>query len=178
MANSSKKDIKKSGQQEIDEHWMCVALEEAKKAMHASEHPIGSVLVGGTKEITRGQTSVARIGSITAHGEYLALRAAGWSVFSAERPLVLYTTLEPCLMCIGAAMQCGVDEIVFAMPAIPDGGTKYLPDIGKKGEKVPTIRSGILRKEAIKLMKENLKINPNHPGIDYAKALLRGINEL
>ena len=154
------------------------ALEEAKKAMEEGEHPIAAVLIAGNKELARAQTSVRRQESITAHGELQALRKAKWDVFSKERPVVIYTTLEPCLMCIGAAMQCGVDEIVFAMPAEPDGGTRYLPCISEKGGKVPNIRSGVLMEEAIALMKENLKKNPSHSGIEYAKALLKGVRKL
>ena len=160
---------------ESDEKWMRVAIEEAKRAMEQGEHPIGTVLVGGDKILTKGQTSVVRHGTITAHGELVALRDAGWRVFSAERPLTIYTTLEPCLMCIGAAMQCGVDEIVYAMPAKPDGGTKYIKDIAKQGEQVPKIRGKVLLQEAIDLMKENITRNPDHPGLNYAKELLQGL---
>lgn len=165
-------------QKEKDEYWMKKALEEAKKAMEQGEHPIGCVIVAGDTELTRGQTSVARYGTITAHGELLALKDAGWEIFSAGRPLIIYTTLEPCLMCIGAAMQCTVDEIVYAMPAIPDGGTKYMDSISNMGEKVPIIRSGVLFDEAVDLMKQNLVKNPNHAGIEYAKTLLKGIGKL
>ena len=111
-------------QKDKDEKWMRVALGEASKAMNAGEHPIACVIVAGDAELARGQTSVARQGTITAHGELIALRSSGWKIFSVARPVVIYTTLEPCLMCLGAAMQCAVDEIVFAMPAKPDGGTK------------------------------------------------------
>lgn len=162
-------------QKEKDEKWMRIALEEAEKAMEEGEHPIGTVIIAGDTQLSRGQTSVARHGTITAHGELLALRDAGWGVFSADRPLTIYTTLEPCLMCIGAAMQCGVDEIVYAMPAKPDGGTKYVEAIEESGDKAPKIRSGVLQDDAVKLMKENLVKNASHPGIDYAKALLEGL---
>lgn len=178
MLSNSEKRVEKMNQKEKDEYWMKKALAEAEKAMSQGEHPIGCVIVAGNTELTRGQTSVARQESITAHGELLALKSAGWKVFSAKRPLTIYTTLEPCLMCVGAAMQCGVDEIVFAMPAVPDGGTKHLKAIQKNGDKVPKIRSGVLINEAINLMKKDLVKNPNHPGLNYAKALLKGLEKL
>lgn len=168
----------KMSQKEKDVYWMKKALEEARKAMEEGEHPIGSVLVAGNIELTRGQTSVRRQESITAHGELQALKKAKWDVFAKERPVVIYTTLEPCLMCIGAAMQCEVDEIVFAMPAEPDGGTRYLAGISEQGGKVPKVRSGVLLEEEIALFQENLRKNPNHPGIEYAKALLKGVGRL
>lgn len=164
-------------QRNMDEKWMKVALEEAKRAMNAGEHPIACIVVAGDSELTRGQTSVARQGTITAHGELLALRDSGWSICSAQRPVIIYTTLEPCLMCIGAAMQCGVDEIVYAMPAKPDGGAKHISAIARAGDKPPRIRFGVLEDEAVKLMRENLIRNPSHPGLEYCKALLAGLEQ-
>lgn len=158
-----------------DEKWMRIALSEAERAMSEGEHPIGAVIVAGDTELSRGQTSVVRKGTITAHGEILALADAGWSVFSDQRPVTVYTTLEPCLMCVGAAIQCGVDEVVFAMPAKPDGGTRHLPALAEAGVAVPVVRSHVLFDEALRLMRENLTRNPEHPGLDYAKALLEGV---
>ena len=163
-------------QKEKDEKWMRVALDEARCAMEQGEHPIACVLVGGDQELARGQTNVARQGSIVCHSELIALREAGWDIFTSERPLTIYTTLESCLMCIGAAMQCEVDEIVYAMPAKPDGGSKYVPKINEMGDKAPIIRSRVLYEEAVALMKQDLVKNPDHPGIAYAKALLDGID--
>ena len=177
MVTASEGSLKRMSQKEKDQYWMAKALEEAKKAMAAGEHPIGSVLVAGNRELTRGQTSVRRQESITVHGELLALKNAKWDVFSKDRPVVIYTTLEPCIMCIGATMQCEVDEIVFGMRATPDGGTRYLDCLSGKGEKVPIVRGGVLEEEAVKLFQEELKNNPNSPGIEYTKSLLKGIGK-
>ena len=160
-----------------DDFWVLEAIEEAKKAMDEEELPIAAILVSGDAELSRSQTQTKRMKSMTAHGELLALLDAGEKVFTSPRPLVIYTTLEPCLMCIGAAMQCQVDKIVYAMPAMPDGGSRFVDDILAKGQKPPEIVGGVLRDEAIELMRQFVKENPQHFGIGYAKALLDGVDK-
>jgi tRNA(adenine34) deaminase len=160
-----------------DIHWMRKALEEAKLAMKEGELPIAAILVSDDVELARAQTQTGRRKSMAAHGELFALLDAGAKVFTAKHPLTIYTTLEPCLMCIGAAMQCQVDRIVYAMPAGPDGGSRFASSITAAGQKPPKIQGGILIKEAVLLMKKFVKENPNHFGVGYAKALLESINE-
>lgn len=160
-----------------DIYWMRRALEEAKIAMSEGELPIASILVSGNKELAIGQTQTSRKKSMAAHGELFALLEAKTKVFEAEHPLILYSTLESCLMCIGAAMQCQIDKIIFAMPADPDGGSRFLPAISAGGQKPPEIQGGLLKEEAIALMEQFVKENPSHFGINYAKALLEAIKK-
>lgn len=157
---------------EQDIYWMRQALEEALAAMREGELPIAAILVSGRSELARAQTQTGRRQSMAAHGELLALLAAGSRVFTAERPLVIYTSLEPCLMCIGAAMQCQIDRIVYAMSATPDGGSRFASSIAAGGQKPPQIDGGILVAEATALMEEFVHNNPQHFGVDYARALL------
>lgn len=154
------------------EYWMRLALEEAKTAMEMGEIPVATVIVAGDEEFARGQTQVKRRESIVAHGELFALLEAKNRIYAAKRPLVLYTTLEPCLMCLGATMQTGIDEIVFAMDATPDGGTRYVEDIVAKGQFAPKITPHILEQEEVTLMLEFLKRYPDSPAIPYVKDLL------
>src|SRR5687768_15136887 len=94
------------------EYWMNLALEEAEKAMQNGEIPVAAILVSDNQELERSQTLVARKGTLAAHAELFTLLNANGRIYSAKHPLVIYTTLEPCLMCLGAAMQVGVDQIV------------------------------------------------------------------
>jgi len=155
-----------------DNYWMQLALEEAEKAMEFGEIPVATILVAGTKELTRSQTMVRRKESITAHGELFALLEAKGQVWSAERPLVIYTTLEPCLMCIGACLQTGVDKIIYGMKAAPDGGARYINDIAKGGQTPPEVTGGLMEEQSIILMRKFLDIHPNSPAIPYVKALI------
>jgi hypothetical protein len=71
-------------------------------------------------------------------------------------------------------MQCDVDEIVYAMGAAPDGGTRYAHSILEGGQKPPTIRKGVLESESIALMTQFIAANPHHPGVGYARLLVSG----
>lgn len=154
------------------EFWMQKALKEAKLAMERGELPIGCVVVGGDEEISRGQTQVGRKGSMAAHGELLALLEAGKDLYTCNRPIKLYTTLEPCVMCLGASLNCEVDQIIYAMAAPPDGGAKYSKIFKKGGHKTPEILPNILKEEAVELMKKFIDNNPSHFGVNYAKLLI------
>jgi tRNA(adenine34) deaminase len=157
---------------ETDEHWMKLAVEEAEKAMQNGEIPVAAILVADGKELSRSQTMVSRKGTMAAHGELFALLEANGKIWSAPHPLVIYTNLEPCLMCVGAAMQVGVDEIVFGMRAAPDGGERYTNAIAEGGQKPPKIRGGVLEMETVALMRQLPEVNPQQPALPYVMAML------
>ena len=156
-----------------DQQWMQKALQESKKAAENGELPIAAIVVAGDTELIRSQTQTGRRKSMTGHAELWALIELQRRVYSKDRPVTIYTTLEPCLMCLGAAMQCGVDEIVFAMEAAPDGGTRYVNSIIEGGQKAPEIRKGICESEARSIMETFIAENPRHPGIGYARSLVK-----
>ncbi len=70
-------------------------------------------------------------------------------------------------------MQTGVDRIVFAMKAAPDGGARYADDIKKGGQKVPEVIGGVLEDRSVALMRKFLKSHPNSPAIPYVEAMLK-----
>ena len=156
----------------LDEEWMRKTIEEAERAMIAGELPIASILVSDGIEVSRAQTQVGRRGSMVAHGEVCALLAAGGKLFTADHPLILYTNLEPCLMCVGATMQCGIDKIVYGLQCLPDGGVRYVDDIRTGGQEAPEIEGGVLERESLALFHRFVKENPSHFAIDYVLAIL------
>lgn len=140
---------------ERDVYWMQEAIKFAKQGMiEFNELPIATILVGNGQELGRGVTSNVRANSLVAHGEQLVLMNTPKSKLLTEKPLTLYTTLEPCIMCLGAAIECGVDRIVYGMPAGPDGGACYADPIRGIKEEIPIIEGGVLEKEQYQLMKE------------------------
>lgn len=161
-----------------DQHWMRQALGEGAEAVKNGELPIAAILVAGDSEIGRAQTQTGRRKSMTGHAEMWALIEAQREVYSKSRPLTIFTTLEPCLMCLGAAMQCGVDEIVYAMPAAPDGGTRFASEIAKSDQHFPVIRRGVLEPDAVKMMQRFVAEHPEHPGIRYARLLVAGFSPI
>ncbi len=159
-----------------DLFWMKEALKFAEQGIFEfHELPIATILVAGEKEIGRGVTSNVRKNSLVAHGEQLVLMNTPKNVFfTCERPLVLYTTVEPCIMCIGAAIECGVDKIVYGMPAFPDGGACYVPKLEGVNERIPEVIGGILEDDVYLLLKKFINTqDASNPAMYYAKEWLR-----
>jgi HAD superfamily hydrolase (TIGR01509 family) len=98
------------------ERLMRVALFEAGCARDAGETPVGAVLARGDGTIiARGAHEVHRSGNPTAHAEMMAFSHAAGLLPAGARDLVLVTTREPCVMCTGAAIEAGVDTIVYGL---------------------------------------------------------------
>lgn len=153
------------------ELWMKEAIGQAKRAVAAGELPIGGVLVGGDTIIGRTQTRVKRMESAVAHGELTLLLEAKGQIYTAKRPLVVYTTLEPCLMCLGACMQCSVDTVVFGTYCAPDGSTPLTTCIQQAGQKLPSIVGPVLESECLELWRDWTH-GSEHPAFNYVSQIL------
>jgi tRNA(adenine34) deaminase len=105
-----------------DEQWMDRALAEARRAGARGEVPVGAVVVReGRLLAAAGNTSIAACDP-TAHAEICALREAARQARAYRLPgAVLYVTLEPCAMCIGAALSARLARVVFGCRD-PKGG--------------------------------------------------------
>jgi tRNA(adenine34) deaminase len=98
-----------------DEHFMRLALEEARLALLTSDVPIGAVAVRGDKVIGRGRNRREADQDPTAHAEMLALREAAQAVGHWRlEGVTLYCTLEPCAMCAGAMVLARLPRLVYA----------------------------------------------------------------
>ena len=93
---------------------MKLALELAVEARDTGEVPVGAVVVLDGKIVGRGRNaSVCRVDP-TAHAEVLALRDAAARVGNYRLVgATLYSTVEPCLMCLGAAMHARISRVVY-----------------------------------------------------------------
>jgi tRNA(adenine34) deaminase len=130
-----------TNEREAQQHaeWMRLALAEARRALDDGEAPIGCVLVDGTGAVIgQGHNTMRDTGIVTAHAEMNAFAAAGDKVVPGE-PIVMVSTLEPCVMCTGAAMQAGVTTIVFGLRAPADSGTGRVHPPDSPNTSAPTI---------------------------------------
>jgi len=97
-----------------DETFMREALEQARRALHLGEVPIGAVVVAEGKVAGEGFNQPIRSVDPSAHAEIVALRqaarAAGNYRLTGAR---LYVTLEPCLMCVGAIVNARIGSVVY-----------------------------------------------------------------
>jgi tRNA(Arg) A34 adenosine deaminase TadA len=94
-----------------DERFMRIALEEARRA----DFPFGAVIVREGRLIARGRNLGRTKDDPTAHGEMVAIhRGLAAHGSKALRGATLYTTGEPCAMCMGAILWCHFGRLVFA----------------------------------------------------------------
>jgi len=97
-----------------DDQYMIEALKEAWQAFDRDEVPVGSVIVFDRRIVARGYNQVELLQDATAHAELLAIGAAS-QFFSNWRleGATLYTTLEPCPMCLGAIFLSRISRLVW-----------------------------------------------------------------
>ncbi|WP_250003720.1 nucleoside deaminase [Actinoplanes sp. M2I2] len=100
------------------------AVDVAEDGMASGELPIGAVVETGGEIIARAFTRDVSLGRRLVHADLLAMTAAdeqlGWR--ARPHPVRLAVNLEPCLMCLGAAMALRVDEVYYGLESPADGG--------------------------------------------------------
>jgi tRNA(adenine34) deaminase len=96
-----------------DDH-MEKALAQARLALAAGEVPIGAVLIAGGKVVGAGFNQPISGTDPTAHAEIVALRQAAAATGNYRLAgCTLYVTVEPCVMCVGAAFNARIDRLVY-----------------------------------------------------------------
>ena len=114
----------------VDEHFMRQALAEAREALAREEVPIGAVVVYRGRIIGRGHNQRETLADPTAHAEMLAITAAADSLRDWRlTECMLYVTLEPCLMCVGAAVLARIGRLVYGAEDPKAGGCGSVYDI-------------------------------------------------
>ena len=93
---------------------MAAALDEARRAAHASEVPIGAVVAIGGEIIGRGFNQPITSRDPTAHAEIIAIREAATITGNYRLTgATLCVTIEPCLMCVGALVHARIGTLVY-----------------------------------------------------------------
>ena len=112
------------------------ALAEAEKAARQEEVPVGALVVAPSGEIiARAHNQPIRLNDPSAHAEILALRQAGNLVANYRLPgHVLYVTLEPCVMCVGAMVQARLAKVVYGVSDPKGGAIESVYQIGVDGQ--------------------------------------------
>jgi tRNA(adenine34) deaminase len=145
---------------EKDEYFMKAALKAAKKAWENGEVPVGAVLVKDDEIISTGQNSPITLNDPTAHAEIIALREGGEKLKNYRLiDTILYVTIEPCTMCMGAIMHARVKKLVFGTfdPRAGAAGSLFDFTIENKFNHNVEVKSGILESECRELIQDFFK---------------------
>ena len=108
------------------EYFMKKALDQAKKALCAGEFPVGCVLVYQNRILATGarKGTMGNFPKEIDHAEMIALKhLADMDINTDKKKIVLFTTMEPCLMCLGSMILSGISKIVYAYEDVMGGGT-------------------------------------------------------
>ena len=131
------------------------ALKEARKALELDEIPVGAVVVCKDRIIARGHNLTERLTDVTAHAEMQAFTAAANYIGGKYLDeCTLYVTLEPCVMCAGAAFWTQVGKIVYGASDEKRGYTRTKAAILHPKTEVV---KGVLEEECSKLLIEFFK---------------------
>lgn len=163
--------------------FMQEALQAAAEGLEHGELPIGAVVVLNDQILARAYTTERTEQRMLVHAELLALLEADrLTPFGKRSEVVLYTTLEPCLMCLGAAMSFFLGNIFYALEAPLDGAVALASSWQRKREdfpayRVPLIEGGLLRQESLNFFKQFVKEHPTRSGgrWEYANSLVKSV---
>ena len=144
-----------------DAAFMREAIAEASRARAQDEVPVGAVVVLDGKIIGRGHNQPIASKDPTAHAEIVAIREAARAVGAYRLPsAILYVTLEPCVMCVGAAVHARIASIKYGARDEKAGALGSVYDIGRDGQLNHRIEviGGIMEKECASMLREFFKL--------------------
>ena len=134
-----------------DEYFMKQAILEANKALSKNEVPIGAVIVCNNSIIARAHNLTETLNDVTAHAEMQAFTSATNNLGGKYlKNCTLYVTLEPCVMCAGAAYWTQISRIVYGADDEKRGFSKTDENILHPKT---IVEKGILQDECSELLK-------------------------
>lgn len=140
--------------------YMEMAVRKAREGVEAGQSPFGAVVVKGGKIVASSHNTVWRDGDPTAHAEVNAIRQASAALQSIDLSgTVMYTTCEPCPMCLTAIHWAKIDRVVFgATIADADGAgfselTIPAKEMVRLGGSPLRVDSGLLQTECADLFR-------------------------
>ncbi len=144
----------------MQEYYMSLALQEARRAFTLDEVPVGAVIVKNNIIIAKGHNIRETMKNALGHAETIAIEEAcrvlgGWRLMDCD----IYVTLEPCPMCAGAAVNARINRIIFGAYDQKSGacGSVYnIANDDRLNHRIEVI-PGILEGECKELLQEFFK---------------------
>ncbi len=137
--------------------FMLEAIKEAEKGIRNGEGgPFGSIIVKNGIIIGRGHNEVVKRNDPTCHGEMMAIRDASKNIGSFDLSNTeLYTTGEPCPMCLGAILWANIDKVYYGCNVKDTDNIGFRDDVFYKrlNDKLSFVTE-LNRSECLELYKE------------------------
>ena len=144
----------------MEEKFMLLALDLAKKAQKKDEVPIGAVIVREGKVIAKAFNLMEKKQSATSHAEIIAINKAckklkSWRLLDCE----MYVTLEPCSMCAGALINSRIKKLYIGADDNKTGACGSVLNLlgDYKFNHTIEVKKYILKEDSEKLLKEFFK---------------------
>ncbi|MDO8736001.1 MAG: tRNA adenosine(34) deaminase TadA [Thermoleophilia bacterium] len=138
------------------EHYMKIALAEARIAAENGEVPVGAVIERGGEVIAVAGNEREEKKDPTAHAEIIAIRLAAerldaWRLSGCT----IYVTIEPCPMCAGAIYQARIERLVYGATDEKAGAAGTLMDIVRDDRlnHQVEVEAGVMAPESAALLK-------------------------
>jgi len=165
-------------EERMAERHMKHTLNLAAGALELGELPIAAIVVLDDRIIGSATTSECQEGRLLVHAELAALDQADRLRLSLadRRSARLFTNLEPCLMCLGAAMSFFLGEVDYALESPADGAVDLVRAWVRATDDMPQYRfpkveGGLLRAESIRLFAQYVSLHPPGPLREWAETL-------
>lgn len=149
------------------------AIDAARAGVAGGESPIGAALFDGSGALLAvGHNRACTTHDSTMHAEMDAFRRAAEARKEIGRGAILVSTLEPCVMCLGASMVSSIDVVIYGVDAPADGGTERIHAPRSPEGILPRIRGGVRAAEARQLFVDWLARKPDAGPRAYGEQLL------
>ncbi|MBR2343673.1 MAG: helix-turn-helix domain-containing protein [Clostridia bacterium] len=144
-----KKNNENKTQNEIDEYYIRLAMDEARRAEEIDEVPVGAVAVCDGRVIATAYNTRESDKCATHHAELLAIERACRALGGWRLPgVTLYVTMEPCAMCAGAIVNARIPRVVYGVPDLRFGAFGSLINLAELPlNHKPEIKGGVLAEE-------------------------------
>jgi tRNA(adenine34) deaminase len=136
------------------ELFMGEALAVARQAAERGAPPVGAIAVMNEAMVARGANRVSETNDPTAHAVIAAVREASRKLGTMHlTDVTIFTTHEPCPMCVGALLESDVAALVFAVPNPADGAAGTVLQLAQHPRLARRLQvvSGIRAEEAAEL---------------------------
>ncbi len=154
-----------------DRRWMSEALAQAEEGMNNGELPVGAVVVLDGAVVSAAHTAERETDRMLVHADLLALVAAESELGRRRRDATLYVNLEPCFMCLGAAMSAMVGRVVYGLESPGDGAAAVLQAWDSQRDvsmfpayRLPAIQGGVMRQSSAELFRRYAVAASGPPG--------------